>query len=175
MEDKVVLKRPPKSPALAGILAFFLPTTGALYNGQTRKFFVYVLIFAGLITFQDSGPQPFTAFLLVGFLFYQFFEAIQTSKNINKRALKLEEEETPEVEEVPEFVKTGSIFWGVVIMLIGFILLLANFEVLSYSTLGEFWPIAVVIIGVKLVTDYYQKQKKEQTAEEEIVEEENVD
>ena len=100
MEEKVVLKRPPKSPALAGILAFFLPTTGALHNGQTRKFFVYVLVFAGLITFQASGPQPFTAFLLVGFLFYQFFEAIQTAKNINKRALNLEEEEVPEVEEV---------------------------------------------------------------------------
>jgi hypothetical protein len=173
MEEKVILKRPPKSPALAGILAFFLPTTGALYNGQPLKFFIYLIVFGGLISLQPSGAQPFTAFLLVGFLCYQFFEAIQTAKNINKRALNLKEEEVPEVEEIPEFVKTGSIFWGIVIMLIGFVLLLANFEVLNYRTLGEFWPIAVVVIGIKLVTDYYKKQKEEQIAEEETVEEEN--
>ena len=43
MEEKVVLQRPPKSPALAGILSFFFPGTGALYNGQPLKFLVVIL------------------------------------------------------------------------------------------------------------------------------------
>jgi hypothetical protein len=163
MEEKIIIKKPPKSPTLAGLLAGFIPFgTGALYNGQIRKAIVFFFIFTGLITMQPSeAGQPFLGLLLAGFWIYQIFDAVRTAKSINRRALKEEEEEI-EVEEFPDFVKTGSVFWGVVLMFIGCILLLANFGVLSYNSLFEFWPVAVIIIGVKLVVDYYAKGKREE-------------
>lgn len=162
MEEKVVLKRPPKSPALAGILSFFFPTTGALYNAQYLKFFIFLIIFAGLITMQTSGEgQPFAALLLAGFYGFQIFEAIQTSRAINHRALTGEEEEEDGLEELPQVLKTGSIFWGIVLMALGGILLLANFDVISYDSVFDFWPVVVIVIGVKLVVDYVSKEKKE--------------
>ena len=42
MEEKIIMKRPPKSPGLAGVLAFFFPGVGALYNGQVGRFFVHL-------------------------------------------------------------------------------------------------------------------------------------
>lgn len=163
MEEKVVVKRPPKSPFLAGLLAFFFPFgAGQLYNNQYRKALVFFFIFAGLVTMQTTGEgQPFLGLMLAGFYFYQLFEAVQTAGRINRRALQ-GEEDAVETEEVPDFVKTGSIFWGIVLIALGAMLLFANFEVMSYDTVFEFLiPFAVLVVGVKLVVDHYTKPKEE--------------
>jgi hypothetical protein len=164
MEEKVIVKRPPKSPFLAGVLAFFFPFgAGQLYNVQYRKALVFFFIFAGLVTLNAQGDagQPFLGLTLAGFYFYQLFDAVQTAGRINRGALQ-GEEELMDVEEVPEFVKTGSIFWGIVLIALGVALIFANFEVMSYDTVFEFLiPFSVLVVGVKLVVDHYTKPKQE--------------
>lgn len=165
MEEKVVFKKPPRSPALAGILAFFFPGTGALYNRQIAKGFVFMLIIATLISTLAQGPQLFvillSSFLLAGFYIYQIIDAVQTSKSINRRYLTGEGEEEVIVEELPEAVKTGSIFWGIILMALGGIFLLANFDVISYDIIWKFSPLVVIVIGVKILVDYFYKQESE--------------
>ncbi|UCE42081.1 MAG: hypothetical protein JSV17_03645 [Candidatus Aminicenantes bacterium] len=165
MEEKVVVKRPPKSPFLAGILAFFFPFgAGQLYNNQYRKALVFFFIFAGLVTLNSQGDtgQPFLGLTLAGFIIYQLFDAVQTSGRINRKAL-LGEEDIVEAEEVPEFVKTGSIFWGIVLIALGAMLLFANFELMSYDTVFEFLiPFSILVVGVKLVVDHYSKSREEE-------------
>ena len=160
MEEKVILKRPPKSAFLAGLLSFIFPGTGSLYNRQVSKGLLFMVIFAGLITLQtyDGSGQPFVALLLAGFWFYQLIDAVMTAKAINRRALEggVEEEK---IEEFPEMIKSGSIFWGIVLMAVGGILILANFDVISYDTIFDFWPVVIVVIGIKLVLDYAAKNK----------------
>jgi len=101
--------------------------------------------------------QPFMGIILAGFYVYQIFDSIYTSKSINRRALTGEEIEKVK-EELPDFVKTGSVFWGIVLLALGVILLLANFDVISYETVFDFWPVAIIIVGVKLVADYIAKK-----------------
>jgi len=157
MEEKIIVKRPPKSPALAGILSFF-PGIGQIYNRQINKGFLFILIFAGLVTIQENEVgQPFFGLILAGFWIYQFMDAIQIARTINRRALKQEEEEE-KIEELPQFMKAGSIFWGVILLALGTVFLLANFEVISYGTIWNFWPVVVIIIGGKLIYDYATKK-----------------
>ncbi|MFP4082771.1 MAG: LiaI-LiaF-like domain-containing protein [Candidatus Aminicenantes bacterium] len=159
MEEKVIVKKPPKSAALAGILSFFFPGIGALYNRQFLKGAVIIIVFAGLVTMQTTGEgQPFLGIILGAFYIYQIIDAVQTSKIINRRVLEGKEEEMEEVEELPGVVKTGSIFWGAALIVLGGLLLLANFEVIPYDTLFDFWPLVVIVIGVKLVADYASKR-----------------
>ncbi len=163
MEEKVVLKRPPKSPALAGILSFFFPGTGALYNGQPLKFLVVILGVAIMVTMlaNEEGSAPFLGIMLGGLYFYQFIDAIVTASAINRKALQGEEVDEIKVDEIPEFVRTGSVFWGIVLMILGVVLLLANFDFLvTYSRIWNLWPLVVIIIGVKLVVDYMAKNKE---------------
>lgn len=159
MEEKVVVKRPPKSPGLAGVLAFFFPFgVGQLYNEQYRKALIFFLVFAGLVTLNTHGDaQPFMGLAIAGFYFYQIFEAVQTSKQINRIAMQLEEKKLEVVEEFPEAIRGGSIFWGIFIMAIGGILLLANFDVIEYDALWDYWPVLVIVIGFKLIMDYFMK------------------
>jgi len=106
--------------------------------------------------------QPFMGIILAGFYVYQIFDSIYTSKSINRRALTGEEIEKVK-EELPDFVKTGSVFWGIVLLALGVILLLANFDVISYDTVFDFWPVAIIIVGVKLVADYIAKKNGSQS------------
>ena len=165
MEEKFVVKKPPKSPALAVILAVFFPGTGAMYNRQIQKGLIFMVIIAALISSLAQGPPLFvilfSALLLAGFYIYQIFDAAQISGAINRRALVGEEEEEVDVEEFPEAVKAGSIFWGAGLLFLGAFLLLANFEVISYSTLWDFWPVVIIIIGVKFIADYITRKKAE--------------
>ena len=161
MEEKIVLKRPPKSGFLAGLLSFIFPGLGSLYNRQVTKGLMFMVIFAGLVTLQTSGEgQPFAGLLLAGFWFYQLIDAVMTAKTINRKTLDGDYvEET--VDEFPEIVKSGSVFWGIIIMVIGGILLLANFDIIGYGTIFDFWPLIVIAIGIKLVMDYMAKNKEE--------------
>ncbi|NOR11646.1 MAG: hypothetical protein GQ545_00135 [Candidatus Aminicenantes bacterium] len=163
MEEKIILKRPPKSPALAGILSFFFPGTGALYNGQPLKFLVVLLGAAIMITMlaQEEGSAPFLGIMLGGLYFYQFIDAIVTASAINRKVLLGEEVDEIKIEELPEFVRTGSVFWGIVLMIFGVVFLMANFSfIITYSRIWNIWPLAVIIFGVKLIVDYLAKNKE---------------
>ncbi len=156
-EKKVVVQRPPKSPALAGVLAFFFPFgIGPLYNSQFKKAVMFFLIFAGLVTLQTTGEgQPFLGLTLAAFYIYQIFDSVQTAKLINQKASQSEAvPETANLEEVPEALKSGSVFWGIVLMALGTVLLLANFGFIDYGTIFDLWPLIIIVIGIKLVIEF---------------------
>jgi len=159
MEGKVVVQRPAKSPGLAGVLSALFPFgVGAFYNGEIVKGFIYLIIFAGLVTMQEHGSaQPFAGLVLAGFYFYQIIDAVSISKRINRRGLQ--GEGVPEEEPGIDAVKTGSVFWGALLIVLGGILLLGNFDVISYDRIIDFWPVVVIVIGVKLVAEHFSKNK----------------
>lgn len=159
MVDKVVYTKPPKSPALAGILSFFFPGTGALYNREYMKGILYMLIFAGLVTLNAGGEagQPFKGIVLAGFYIFQVIDAIQMAKSINARALT---GEGAKEEEFSLTLKSGSIFWGGLLLVLGVLFLLANFDVLSYDKLWRFWPVLVIGFGGKFLYDHFRQGQK---------------
>ncbi|HEY6248736.1 MAG TPA: DUF5668 domain-containing protein [Candidatus Angelobacter sp.] len=71
------------NPALAGVLAAFVPGLGAMYNGQFVKAFVHVVIFASLIMAVSNGyfgAEPLFGILIGFFWFYMIFDAIKSAK-----------------------------------------------------------------------------------------------
>jgi hypothetical protein len=163
MEEKTVVpQRPSKSPGFAGVLGIFPFGVGALYNGQYTKALLHLVIFAGLVHMQGrGGGQPFIGLLLAGFIVYQFFDNIQSAKAINAAAAG----QTPGsagATALPEIPSSGSIFWGTVLIVLGVLLIMANFEIIHYDTLFDFWPVAVIIIGLKLVIDSVARSKDRQ-------------
>jgi TM2 domain-containing membrane protein YozV len=160
VQEKVVVPKPRKSPFLAGLLSAIFPFgVGPFYNGETVKGFIYLVIFAGLVSLQHhGGAQPFAGLLMAGFYFYQIIDSVSTANRINRRALT---GAGPQEEEVlpTEALKSGSIFWGILLILIGAALLLGNYGVISYRVIFDFWPVVVIIIGVKLIFDYFSRNR----------------
>jgi TM2 domain-containing membrane protein YozV len=155
MEEKIIVQKTPKSPLLAGLLSFLFPFgIGAFYNGEMIKGIVYLII--GLVTMQPhGGAQPFAGLVLAGFYFFQIIDSVNVAKRINRQALRGEGVKEQGEEAVTEAVRSGSVFWGALLIVIGAILILANFEVISYNRVFDFWPLVVIVIGGKLVADYF--------------------
>ncbi len=162
MEERIVIQqKPPKSPALAAILSFIFPGTGALYNGQFSRGILYMVIFAGLITMQRHGSgQPFLALMLAGFYIFQVVDAVGQARLLNERAAGAKPEPIPAAAAAEAPAPSGSVFWGVVLAVLGGILLLANFDVIRYDTIFDFWPVAVIGIGLKLVIEAVARGQK---------------
>lgn len=57
--------------------------------------------------------------------------------------------------------KRESLFWGVIILVLGMLFLLRNFglHVNVWHLLGKYWPLILVYIGVKNVYLYLNKPK----------------
>jgi TM2 domain-containing membrane protein YozV len=160
VQEKIVLPKPRKSPILAFLLSFFFPFgIGPFYNGEVIKGFIYLVIFAGLVTMQQHGDaQPFAGIVLGAFYIFQIIDTINVANKINRRALTGGEVEEEETLVTTQAVAGGSIFWGVLLIVLGGILLLGNFEVISYKTILDFWPVVVIVIGAKLIFDYVSKK-----------------
>jgi hypothetical protein len=161
MDDKtVVTPRPAKSPAAAGWLSILFPVgVGALYNGQKNKALVQLLIPSGLIyALTRGGNGVLFGLSLAAFYFYQIFENIQSAKAINEAAAG-KPAAIDAITKAADIKPSGSIFWGILLIVLGFILILANFEIIAYRSLDNYWPIAVIIIGLKLVADSVAKSK----------------
>jgi hypothetical protein len=162
-ENTIIQKRPPKSAAAAGILSGIFPGIGQIYNGEYLKGILFIIIFAGLVSMQPHRGQPFLGLLLAGFWFFQLIEAIQTAKTINRRALVEAGGETaagtPEATPLAATpAARGSVFWGIVLVALGGIFLLANFSLIDFDRVIDFWPLVVIVIGIKMIADYFLKK-----------------
>jgi hypothetical protein len=165
MDEKIIIQqRPPKSPAAAGILSVLFPGLGTIYNGFVTKGILYVVIFVGLLVTLikaaedgDAAPIVFLSLMMAGFWFFQIIDGINGAKAVNQAALGGKPAERTEI--LPEGEPSGSIFWGVVLIVLGVLLTLANFEIILYETLFDLWPVVIIVIGIKFVADHFARTK----------------
>lgn len=163
MEEKIKIeKKPAKSPVLAGIFSAIFPGTGAIYNGNYLKGVLYIIIFAGLVSVQSRGGQPFVGLMLAGFYFFQLIDAVNEARRICAAAQPESSPGTTRLSieaEVDISRPSGSISWGIILILLGGIFLLANYDVISYDALIDYWPLALIGLGLKLLADYFYGKK----------------
>jgi hypothetical protein len=163
VEEKIKIEpKPAKSPTLAGILSIIFPGTGALYNGNYLKGIVLIIIFAGLVSIQGRGGQPFVALLLAGFYIFQIIDAVNEAKSAKVQPETAGQTGLKAV-ELPGTMETtnpsGSISWGIILLLLGGLFLLANFDIITYESFIDYWPLILVGLGLKLVIDHFSAKK----------------
>lgn len=156
-DNQSYLKRE-KSPAAAAFLSIF-PGCGQFYLGNIWKGIAYILLFGGLITMiERTGEGPVFPILLTGFYVFQIVEAFNDAKRMNVRGY--EESVPPTEEEVP------SLFLAILVLIAGVVFQLANLNVLHYETIGRLWPLVLIIAGIKVLVEYFQKEKVEEDNEQ---------
>ena len=167
MEEKIIIReRPPKSPAAAGILSVMCPGLGTIYNGFVSKGFLYLIISVGilvtLIKAAEDGPAVPIVFLsltMAGFWFFQIIDAVNGAKAVNQAASGPPVKTGAGAFAGSDVIPSGSIFWGAFLVILGFLLILANFDIILYDTLFNLWPVPIILIGIKLMADYFEKGK----------------
>jgi TM2 domain-containing membrane protein YozV len=166
MDEKIIIQqRPTKSPAVAAILSVIFPGLGALYNGLIVKAIFYALFAIWLIVqlsahAVEASAEVFMGLLLGGLWLFQIVDSVNNAKSINLAMAKQKANEAADVEVLPKVVPSGSIFWGIALIVLGGLLVLMNFDVIDIATLfSVILPVAVIIIGVKFVFDALARAK----------------
>ena len=148
-----------KSPVLAGFLSC-MPGLGQVYVGYYVRGFVHVIIVATLITMLATGDLdgliPLTAIFMAFFWLYNIIDAVRRASLFNQYLAGDQDITLPDDFKMPKF--GGSIFGGLILIGIGFILLLNTRWNVSLAWLDEWWPIAPILLGVYLLGKAVQER-----------------
>lgn len=142
-----------RSPAAAVWLSL-LPGLGHIYVGQAlpnpearkayvTKGFLYGLMTVGLIYLTDQTDGPF-GILIPIFWVYVMLDAHRSTVEAN-RAIEAGEQ-TP-----PSKAMNGTPWLGWSAVSLGALLLLNNLFDFDFDWLWRFWPLALILVGVKLI------------------------
>ncbi|HVS86605.1 MAG TPA: DUF5668 domain-containing protein [Candidatus Acidoferrum sp.] len=130
------------NPGAAFVLGFLFPGLGAVYNGQYNKALIHIVVFAafilGLSSDMDGGMKAVFGILLGGFIFYMAFDAMRTAQS-NQRG------ETP-ADPLESWSKNRPV-GPIILIVLGAIFLLNNFDWFPFYRLVRFWPLILIIVG----------------------------
>lgn len=140
----------------------FIPGLGAVYNGEYIKGLIHVLIFGGLIAVlsnSDNMPDGVTAMIAVLFSVFYCYMPIEAYRTARAKRLGIPvtgffgETVTPAATPgVPGTAPVRRNYTGAIILiLVGVFLLLATTGVLSSHWMWNFWPLALIAVGVALI------------------------
>jgi len=143
-----------KNPSLAAFLAIF-PGMGAIYNGNPLKGVTFMLIFAILIVLtsnaQDADAVVF-GLMIAGFYIFQIIDSYNEASKLTQNVLS---------EETPINGKEDlSLFSAIIVLIIGIIFQMANFDLLTYRQVTRLWPVLLIAFGVKIVFNYFKREEK---------------
>jgi len=138
-----VARRPSSSsPAIAFVLGFIFPGLGAVYNGEYNKALIHIVVFAafilGLSSDMDGGMKAVFGILLAGFIFYMAFDAMRTAQSKQRG-------ETP-ADPLESWSKNRPV-GPIILIVVGAIFLLNNFDWFPFYRLERFWPLILIIVG----------------------------
>ncbi|MGA8038257.1 MAG: B-box zinc finger protein [Candidatus Acidiferrales bacterium] len=145
--------KPGTNPGLAAVLGL-IPGLGAVYNGQYVKALIHVLIFGGLIAMESTDlPGGLSALFGVAIGCFYCYMPIEAYRTAKAHLLG-----TPEPVGITNIDSTAAKPIGAMVLIgLGVLLLLRNFDFLDREWFHRTWPIALIAVGVWLVWDRIKK------------------
>jgi hypothetical protein len=140
-----------KSP-LAAVVLSALPGLGQVYVGYYQRGFVHILVVVTTIFLLNQWElqefQPLLGPFLAFFWIYNMIDAARCANAVNRgSAAGLQ----PDLPELPAGLGGGSTFAGVLLVAIGVLILGRTILGISLSWLAEWWPVFLIIFGVRLI------------------------
>lgn len=140
----------------AATMLGFVPGLGAVYNGQYMKAVVHVLIFASMVGIL-SGDHPDAMKAVMGILLGAFIVYMAIDANISARA-RLAGNAPP---ESWGGIGKANTVWPFILIGIGVLFLLQNFNMLNLdNVIDKWWPLALIIVGGMLAWRKMEGQAK---------------
>ncbi len=164
-----------KTPFLASLLSV-MPGLGQVYVGYYQRGFVHALVVATLVAILAGAADqhsealwpfiPLMAIFLGFFWLYNIVDAGRRAALYNQALAGGSEIEMPK--DFQPLNIGGSIFGGLCIATVGFILLLNTRFGVSLDWVAQWWPAALMIFGGYLVYKVFEERKVKAANEEEL-------
>ncbi len=146
-----------KSPVAATFLAL-IPGFGAIYNGEFVKGIAFIAVFSIIIAILDKNPgeleEAILGISLVVFYFYTIYDSYKVASEMNKEVDLISEENEKDVYNNTYKLsesKDYNPFFGFFVLLSGIVILLLNFDVISWGNVRAWWPVLIIAVGIHIV------------------------
>src|SRR5437870_10763472 len=141
------------NPALAGILAAFLPFgVGAVYTGQYAKGLAHLLIFTGLVWGLSSGAmgnlEPVLGIGMGFFVVYQIIDSIRSAKAVQVGQTPPDPFGLARTFGGGAIVDTSRIPTAAVVLIGLGVLFLMHTMGFWFFSVERFWPVILIAIGI---------------------------
>lgn len=145
-----------KNPVLAAFLSLF-PGMGNVYNGLYMRGLTFFLIIASLIAVADRSNNPLFGFGVAFFWLFNVIDAYRQATLINYGyAQDLGMTDLPKHPRASQ----GGLAAGIILTVIGLIAFLDRFFVIDLEWLVDFWPLALMGIGLWLIVAAIRDRRK---------------
>ncbi len=149
------------SPGLAFLLGL-IPGVGAIYNGQYVKGVIHVVILGLLISIVSNGNaaggmEPLFGMLIGVWVFYMAFEAYHTAR---KRQLGQTVDEFSSLVSLHGSQNSRFPAGPAVLIAVGLLFLLNNMDILRFSQIIRYWPIALIALGVYMLYERLSQSER---------------
>ena len=145
-----------KSPRLAMALSLF-PGLGNVYNGLYLRGLIQFLIVGSLMGLLDKAESPFFGMAMVFFWAFNVLDAYRQAVLINHGYSQdlglLDQPDRPRPGQ-------GGLVAGVILTMIGIVAFIEEFINIDLEWLYEFWPLALVGIGLWLIIASVRERRK---------------
>lgn len=135
------------NPIIALLVSIFIPGGGQIYAKEYLKGLAILATFIGIIDmlYEERDLKFFALGGIALFLVWLFnlIDAYNEAKKIK---------EAPQVINVAEYL-----FWGIIYILIGLILLAYSYGLIPYNYFNKLWPIFFVIIGIRFLVNAFKR------------------
>ncbi len=133
-----------RSPKVAGWLSI-MPGLGLAYLGEYLKALTVALLFIGAIHVAEHTEAA--GFFVMLVWFGQLFYTIQEARRLNR-----EGSPEPPAKSPATRADKDSPLWGGILIGIGVLFLLDQFEMLHFGEIFErFWPVLIIVLGVQIL------------------------
>ena len=140
-----------KSALLASVLSL-MPGLGQIYVGYYQQGFINILVVGSLIAVLNEGIgglEPLCGLFLAFFWLYNIVDAYRKASLYNQALAGLGPTELPEDIQTPS--RQSTLLGGIVLILFGALALAHTKFGYSLAWVEDWWPLALVIIGVYLL------------------------
>jgi hypothetical protein len=137
---------------MAALLSL-MPGLGQTYLGYTQLGFTYAGSVAAMIALLSSnrlqGLEPLVAIFMAFFWMYNVVDAHRRAILVNEAIARIEPSQMPE--GLPAFTTEGRVVLGLILVAVGILALLEQRFGVSMEWLYQWWPAALVLLGVYLL------------------------
>ena len=113
-----------------------------------------MLIFAVLIVLTGNAHEPDSVvfgLMIAGFYIFQIIDSYNEAGKVNQNVLK-DEKSAASREDI-------SLFSAIVVLMVGIVFQLANFDLLTYRQVTRLWPLVLIAFGIKIVFNYFIREE----------------
>jgi Domain of unknown function (DUF5668) len=146
-----------KSPALAGVLSA-MPGLGHVYLGLYQRAAIFFAVWVVVMSIAHHGGGPL-GMLIPFWWFFVLIDAVRQAKAINATGAP----ESNLVASETAIRASGSLAFGVFLILIGGFFLLEKFVTIDLSFLWDWSPLLLVLFGAWQVFSHYKAKQNAQS------------